>query len=99
MGGYAIAYVESPAAVQNVQLLMGSNDEGKVWLNGTEVVKHNAGRTLEKDSNKVAGLTLNQGVNVIVFKVINESNNWQGCIRLVDKDNKPLGDVKVKTAP
>ena len=99
MGGYAVAYVESPAAKQNVQLMMGSNDEGKVWLNGTEVVKHNSGRSLEKDANKVPGLTLNQGVNVIVFKVINESNNWQGCIRLVDKDNKPLGDVKVKTAP
>jgi hypothetical protein len=82
-----------------VQLLMGSNDEGKVWLNGTEVVKHAAGRSLEKDANKVAGLTLNQGVNVIVFKVINEGNNWQGCIKLLGQDNKPLADVKVKTAP
>ena len=36
---------------------------------------------------------------MLVFKVINESNNWQGCIKLADKDNKPLGDLKVKTVP
>ena len=78
---------------------MGSNDEGKVWLNGKEVVKFNSPRALAKDSDKAQGLTLTAGTNVIVFKVINESNNWQGCIRLVDKDTKPLADLKLKTAP
>ena len=82
-----------------MKLLMGSNDEGKVWLNGKEAVKFNSPRALAKDSDKAEGLTLSAGVNVLVFKVINESNNWQGCVKLVDKDNKPLGDVKVKTAP
>ena len=96
---YAVAYVESPKAVSDAQVWMASNDEGKVWLNGKEVVKHNAPRSLEKDANKAPGQTLNQGVNVLVFKVINESNNWQGAIRLVDKDGKALGDVKVKTEP
>jgi hypothetical protein len=96
---YAVAYIESPAAKSDVQVWMGSNDEGKVWLNGKEVVKHNAPRSLEKDANKAPGQTLNQGVNVLVFKVINEGNNWQGCVRLVDKDGKAIGDVKVKTEP
>ena len=98
-GAYAVAYIESPAAKSDIQIWMGSNDEGKVWLNGKEVVKHNTPRGLEKDSNKAPGQALAQGVNVLVFKVINESNNWQGCIRLVDKDGKAVGDVKVKTAP
>ena len=44
-------------------------------------------------------LTLAAGTNVIVFKVINETNNWQGCVRLVDKDTKPVADLKLKTAP
>jgi YHS domain-containing protein len=96
---YAVAYIESPAAKPDVQIWMGSNDEGKVWLNGKEVVKHNTPRALEKDANKAPGQALVQGVNVLVFKVINEGNNWQGCIRLVDKDGKAVGDVKVKTAP
>jgi YHS domain-containing protein len=96
---YAVAYIESPKAVSDAQIWMGSNDEGKVWLNGKEVVKHNAPRSLEKDANKAPGQALNMGVNVLVFKVINESNNWQGCIKLVDKDGKALTDVKVKTEP
>jgi YHS domain-containing protein len=96
---YAVAYVESPAEKKDVQVWMGSNDQGKVWLNGKEVVKHAEPRGLEKDSNKAPGQTLKAGVNVLVFKVLNESNNWQGCIRLVDKDGKALTDVKVKTAP
>jgi hypothetical protein len=96
---YAVAYIESPKAMSDVQIWMGSNDEGKVWLNGKEVVKHAEPRALEKDANKAPGQALNQGVNVLVFKVINEGNNWQGCIRLVDKDGKALGDVKVKTEP
>ena len=62
-------------------------------------MKHAEPRSLEKDSNKAPGQTLSAGVNVLVFKVINESTNWQGCIRLVDKDGKALGDVKVKTEP
>ena len=56
-------------------------------------------RSLEKDANKAPGQALNAGVNVLVFKVINETNNWQGCVRLVDKDGKALSDVKVKTEP
>ncbi len=96
---YAVAYLESSAAKSDVQVWMGSNDEGKVWLNGKEVVKHDAPRSLEKDANKAPGQTLNAGVNVLVFKVINEGNNWQGCIRLLGQDNKPLADVRVKTAP
>jgi len=96
---YAVAYIDSPKAVGDVQVWMSSNDEGKVWLNGKEVVKHNAPRALEKDSNKAPGQSLNQGVNVLVFKVINEGNNWQGAVRLVDKDGKGLGDLKVKSEP
>jgi YHS domain-containing protein len=96
---YAVAYLDAPKALGDVQVWMSSNDEGKVWLNGKEVVKHNAPRALEKDSNKAPGQALTQGVNVLVFKVINEGNNWQGSVRLVDKDGKALTDVKVKTEP
>lgn len=96
---YAVAYIESPAAKPDVQVWMASNDQGKVWLNGKEVVKRIAAGALEKDSNKAPAQTLNAGVNVLVFKVINENNNWQGAIRLVDKDGKAIGDVKVKTEP
>src|SRR5258706_279196 len=97
--GYLVAYVVADKAMPDLTLLMGSNDQGKVYLHGKEVVKNTEGRTLDKDSDKAERLTLNKGVNVIVFKVINETNNWEGCLRFKDKDGKPVTGVVVRTAP
>ena len=96
---YAVAYVVAAKDVTGAQLLMGSNDQGKVWLNGKEVLKFAETRTLDPDTDKATGLTLKAGVNVVVFKVINENNNWQGCIRFTDAAGKPLAGLTVKLAP
>jgi hypothetical protein len=97
--GYLVAYVFCDKAMPDLTLLMGSNDQGKVYLNGKEVVKNTEGRTLDKDSDKAEKITLNKGRNTIVFKVINETNNWEGCLRFKDKDGKPVTNFVVKTAP
>lgn len=99
VAAYAVAYVEAADEVKDVTLLMGTNDQGKVFLNGKELAKFAEGRTLEKDTEKAEGLTLNKGTNVVVLKVINEANNWQGCVRLAGKDGKPVYGLTVKTAP
>ena len=96
---YAVAYVVAAKEVTGAQLLMGSNDQGKVWLNGKEVLKFTETRTLDPDTDKAANLTLKAGVNVVVFKVINENNNWQGCLRFTDAAGKPLAGLTVKLAP
>ncbi len=96
---YAVAYVVAAKEVSAAQLLMGSNDQGKVYLNGKEVVKFTETRTLDPDTDKAANLTLKAGVNVVVFKVINENNNWQGCLRFTDAAGKPLVGLTVKLAP
>lgn len=96
---YAVAYVIAPAEVTGAQLLMGSNDQGKVYLNGKEVVKFTETRTLDPDTDKATGLTLKAGVNVVVFKVINENNNWQGCLRFTSADGKPLPGLTVRLNP
>jgi hypothetical protein len=44
-------------------------------------------------------VTLNKGVNVLVFKVINQENDWQACARFKDKADKPVTAFTVKTAP
>ena len=57
-------------------------------------------RTLEKDAeNSAEGVTLKKGVNVVVLKVANEENNWQGSLRFLDKAGKPVTDFKVETKP
>jgi hypothetical protein len=42
---------------------------------------------------------LKRGINVIVFKVVNEQNAWQGSMRLLDKSGAPLKDIKIKLSP
>ena len=96
---YAVAYVVAAKDVTGAQLLMGSNDQGKVYLNGKEVVKFAETRTLDPDTDKATGLTLKAGVNVVVFKVINENNNWQGCLRFTDAAGKNLAGLTLKLAP
>src|SRR4051812_18179678 len=97
--GYFVAYINVPAEKKDVVLLMGSNDEGKVYFNGKEVVKFDGTRTFDKDTDKAEGLTLNKGINTIVFKVINENNNWQGAIRFTTKDGTAIKDFKVQLTP
>ena len=43
--------------------------------------------------------TLKKGVNVVVFKIINEQNNWQGAMRFLDKAGAPVKDLKIKLSP
>lgn len=98
--GWAVAYVTAPAEKSGLTLRMNSNDQGKVYLNGKELVKFTDTRTLEKDAeDSAANVTLKQGVNVLVLKVVNEENNWQGSVRFMDKSGKPVTDLKIDTKP
>lgn len=97
---WAVAYVTSPDEKSGLTLRMNSNDQGKVYLNGKELVKFTDTRTLEKDAEDSAvNVTLKKGVNVLVLKVVNEENNWQGSVRFVDKGGRPVTDLKIDTKP
>ena len=90
----------SAAEKTGLTLRMNSNDQGKAFLNGKELVKFTDTRTLEKDGeNSATGVTLKKGVNVVVLKVVNEENNWQGSLRFVDAAGKPVTDLKIETKP
>jgi hypothetical protein len=99
VAAYAVTYVIAPREITGVQLLMGSNDQGKVWLNGTAVVKSTDARSLEPDADKATNLTLKTGVDIVDFKLVNESDNWQGCLRFTDAAGQPLADLTLKLAP
>jgi len=97
---WAVAYVIAPADQSGLTLAMNSNDQGKAYLNGKELVKFTDTRTLEKDAeDKAAGATLKKGVNVLVLKVINQENNWQGSVRFLDNAGKPVTNLKIETKP
>ena len=96
VAGYAVAYVIADAEMK-VTLALSSNDQGKAWFNGKEVFRFAETRTLEKDT-ETADVTLAKGQNVLVLKVINEVNNWQGCARFT-KDGFAVKNLKIALAP
>ena len=94
--GYAVAYVIADEAV-NVKLSVGSNDQCKAWVNGKEILKFAETRTLDKDTDS-GDVALVKGQNVLVFKVINEKNSWQGAARFI-KDGAGVKTVKISLTP
>src|SRR4051794_21666473 len=79
-------------------MAVGSNDEAPLYLKGKDIYAVQDARTLELDADK-GKVHLKQGINVIVFKVINEPNSWQGAMRFRDKAGSPVTDIKVKLSP
>ncbi len=96
VAGYAVAYVIADAEMK-VKLSIGSNDQTKAWVNGKQVVAFTETRTLEKDTDS-GEVTLAKGQNVLVFKVVNEKNNWQGCARFM-KDGTAVTNIRIALAP
>ena len=96
VAGYAVAYVIADESMK-VTLALSSNDQGKAWLNGKPVFTFAETRTLDKDTDKME-VTLAKGQNVLMLKVINEVNSWQGCARFL-KDGAPVKSLKVSLTP
>ena len=96
VAGYAITYIVADEDMK-VTLALSSNDQGKAWLNGQQVFRFAETRTLEKDSDR-SDVTLKKGRNVLLLKVINEVNNWQGCARFL-KDGAPVKNLGISLLP
>jgi len=96
VAGYAVTYIVADEDMK-VTLALSSNDQGKAWFNGQQVFKFAETRTLEKDTDR-SDVTLKKGQNVLVLKVINEVNNWQGCARFL-KDGAPVKNLRISLAP
>jgi hypothetical protein len=96
VAGYAVAYVIADEPM-TVTLALGTNDQGKAWLNGKQIFKFTDTRVLEKDADRVE-VALAKGRNVVVLKVINEVNNWQACARFM-KNGVPVKNLRISLAP
>jgi hypothetical protein len=96
--GYAVCYIHAGAEMKGIQLKTGSDDQAKIYLNGKEVFKFDEARPLEVDEDTTE-VTLQKGINVLVFKVVNEKEDWTGCARFIDKDGKVIRDLKATATP
>lgn len=96
--GYMVTYIECEQELPGVIIAVGSNDEGRIFFNGVDIYAFTEPRPLELDADK-GRITLKKGTNVIIFKVFNEQNSWQGAMRLMDKSGSPLTNLKIKLSP
>lgn len=96
--GYMVTYIECEQDIPDVMMSVGSNDQGRIYFNGTDIYAFTDARPLEIDADK-GKVTLKKGLNVIVFKIINETNSWQGSMRLTDLSGAPLKGLKIRLTP
>jgi hypothetical protein len=96
--GYAICHIHAQQEMNGIFLLIGSDDQALVYLNGKEVLRQVEDRPLEKDEDTTE-VSLRRGVNVLVFKVINEKEDWSGCARFMDKKGRIIRSLKVTAGP
>jgi hypothetical protein len=80
-------------------MLVGSNAEAKVYLNGKQVHKYPFGRGFVADQDIVPDMPLNAGLNVLVFKMVNEIDRSQGSIRFTDVQGNPVSGLRVTLDP
>ena len=95
---YAVCYLEADAAMKGLKMKTGSDDQLRVYLNGKKVLDVAEARAADKDQDTTE-VTLTKGVNVLVCKVVNEKVDWSLCVRFLDKDDKPVKNLKVRLAP
>ena len=81
--------LESPAE-QDAEVLLGSDDGAKLWVNGKEVFKTEATRAAAPAQDKVA-VKLKKGTNAVLLKVANGVNPHGFYFTLLSKD-----EVKTK---
>jgi tetratricopeptide (TPR) repeat protein len=96
---YAVCYVEAEADRDGLVLRVGSDDQARVYLNGREVHHCARPRPFRLDEDEVKPVRLQKGVNVLVFKVVNEALDWAGSLRLTDGGGRAPEGVRFRTAP
>jgi hypothetical protein len=94
----AVAYLHSETAQTNLVLRVSSDDEARVYLNGKHVYQWASHRSYDPDDDE-AGVELKAGLNVLVFKVVNETEEWQGSVRLTDAAGQPVKGLRVSLTP
>ena len=52
-----------------------------------------------RQQDTVPNVTLNAGLNVLVFKVVNEEGQWQGAIHFVDAQGNPVRGLEMSLDP
>jgi hypothetical protein len=94
---YAVCYIASDRVRDDLWLQVGYDDWGKVYLNGRQIYRARSRRFVSPLA--VGPVQLEPGINVLVLKVVNETEMWEGCARLVDDAGRPAEGLRVTLTP
>jgi len=80
---FAYAYTEVVSNEARVMLIsLGTNDGGKLWVNGEEVWDYAPQRGCVPDDN-IIPVQLKKGKNTLLLKVEQRGNRWEFCCRIL----------------
>jgi len=85
---YAMTSLALPEEM-DVQIKAGSDDTLTIWLNGVNIHAKNVARGVNPDDD-VVGAHLKKGKNTILLKICQGEGGWGYCLRIVDKNGKPV---------
>jgi len=83
---------------RDVRLELGSDDGVKVWLNERVVHANNRPRPCRPGEDKV-DITLEQGWNTLLVKVVQGGGGWAFCGRLIGRDGALTEGLRTEHAP
>jgi WD40 repeat protein/serine/threonine protein kinase len=96
---YAVCYIRSETEQRGLQILVGSEDEAKIYLNGKQVYKGPVPHGGFTVTTTVPDIVLNAGQNALVFKVANYTKDWTEFIRFADAEGNPVKGITVTLDP
>jgi len=96
---YLVCYVHAETARDDLRLLVGTDDYGKIYVSGRMVYGSDFERGFQEDEDVVEGVHLDAGTNVIVFKVFNVRADWAASLRITEKDGSPARGIKADITP
>jgi hypothetical protein len=96
---YLVTYVLAPRRMENLTLSLGVDDYVRVFVNGRDVYVWDKGGGLLPDQYQAPGISLEEGVNVLVFKAGNGAVGWGVSARFLGPEGKPLQDLVVRLKP
>ena len=94
---YGLCYVTS-AEEREVQLRIGTNDSGKLWLGGKLVYDYPREGTALLDRDIVTA-TLPKGTTPILVKACNGELNWGFVFRITGTSGRPIEDLSFSLSP
>src|SRR5262249_44192041 len=96
---YAVCYIQSEVHQTNLCIKVGSDDQSKVYLNGKEIYRCERDRSYVPDQDTITSVELKPGLNVLVFKVVNELDQWLASFRSPAPSALPLSGSHLPATP